>query len=266
MITRIFTAAVLIAIFLPLMLIGGWTVYLMVGVVGVLAHYELTSIVSKRIPIWLRVLIIFTYTVIAFLPFEKMIFVSFVSAFFLIVCAEWDERIELNDIMLITTICSFVSFCAHSFLRIGLLNNMYLIIITVITYMNDTGAYFAGNFIGNKIFEGKHRFNVRVSPKKTWEGTIGGFITSIITAIIFGLIYPELMGGMKGACIIGILFGICGTLGDLMFSLIKRHFNVKDYGSILPGHGGVLDRVDSLLVNFGIIMCVLQFIVDITSK
>ncbi len=119
---------------------------------------------------------------------------------------------------------------------------MEVILVTfILLWLNDTGAYLFGmNFGRTKLCE-------RLSPKKTWEGFWGGFALSIVGGILFGLLFNAtgatlLMWGVYAA-----LISVVGTFGDLFESLIKRTVGVKDSGNLIPGHGGILDRVDSLL-------------------
>ena len=108
------------------------------------------------------------------------------------------------------------------------------------TWASDTFAYFVGRKFG------KHKMCPSVSPNKTWEGFVGGLIISTIVSTLF---YHFLVGeeSILLLILITILLSIIGALGDLVFSSIKRHFGIKDYGNIMPGHGGVLDRLDSIL-------------------
>lgn len=124
--------------------------------------------------------------------------------------------------------------------------------ILFLQWANDTGAYFVGKSIGTrKLFE-------KVSPKKTWEGTIGGFLFGLIIAYCFFTFFgiltlPEWIG-------LGIITAVFGTLGDLAESLFKRTLAIKDSGSILPGHGGFLDRFDGLLLSLPFSTAYLHFI------
>lgn len=116
----------------------------------------------------------------------------------------------------------------------------WLYAVLAITWLQDTGAYFAGRAFG------RHRMAPYLSPKKTWEGAIGG----LLSALIVGILVKPLLGlpiSYAGAALLGIVGGIVGPLGDLAESLIKRQVNVKDAGALIPGHGGILDRVDSML-------------------
>lgn len=121
----------------------------------------------------------------------------------------------------------------------------YLVLLTVLlAFITDGGAYFAGVFLG------KHRGITKVSPNKSVEGYIGGFATGIIFSVLYGLVI-SLITSMPVNYIsltaIGLLGALVTELGDLAFSFIKRQYGVKDYGNLLPGHGGMLDRFDSMI-------------------
>lgn len=106
-------------------------------------------------------------------------------------------------------------------------------------WINDTAAYLVGSFLG------KHKMYERVSPGKTWEGTIGGMLITLTLAYVIYLVFPQL--ALRHWLAIALIVSVFGTLGDLAESLLKRTAGVKDSGKIMPGHGGVLDRFDSLL-------------------
>lgn len=111
----------------------------------------------------------------------------------------------------------------------------------LLIWASDTGAY----MIGSKF--GKHRLFERISPKKSWEGFLGGMITSILVAWLISNWIPDL--SMQQWIIIAVIVVSTGTLGDLVESMLKRSLNVKDSGVIFPGHGGILDRFDGLLIS-----------------
>ena len=112
--------------------------------------------------------------------------------------------------------------------------------IFVFIWLSDTGAYCVGSLIG------KHRLFERISPKKSWEGSIGGGIFSIASSLGFAHFFPFMPGWQwVGLAIVVVIFG---TWGDLTESLMKRQLGIKDSGNILPGHGGMLDRFDSALM------------------
>ena len=113
----------------------------------------------------------------------------------------------------------------------------------VLTWSADSGAYFAGRAFGkNKLFE-------RVSPKKTIEGVVGGVVLSTVVSYFFCSTWlPEVP--VVSSILIGVVWALLSVVGDLVESMMKRAFGVKDSGNIMPGHGGVIDRLDSLLFTF----------------
>lgn len=119
-------------------------------------------------------------------------------------------------------------------------------------WVNDSFAYLTGSMLG------KHKLFERISPKKSWEGFIGGVVFSIIAAIVYSHFCDDLMpASWVGFALIAV---IAGTFGDLVESLFKRTLGVKDSGSILPGHGGMLDRIDSLLFAIPALVIYLQIV------
>ncbi len=121
----------------------------------------------------------------------------------------------------------------------GAYNPWLMIGVFVIIWTNDTGAYLIGSMIG------KNKLAEKISPNKTWEGAIGGAVFAILFAILY-FHFTNLFTPVE-TVFISLATVIAGTMGDLTESLIKRNFNVKDSGNMLPGHGGLLDRFDSLL-------------------
>lgn len=115
-----------------------------------------------------------------------------------------------------------------------------ILIVAVVTWGNDTMAYFGGKLMG------RHKMAPRVSPNKTWEGSVWGMAGSVAGALIVrALAWPELaLAPLLGFALVG---GALGQAGDLVESLFKRTFAVKDSGGVLPGHGGFLDRIDAFL-------------------
>lgn len=128
---------------------------------------------------------------------------------------------------------------------------------------NDMGAYFIG------LLFGKHKMNERISPKKTWEGFIGGVVFSIVVSTTFALVcallgYPILpildVQHLYYVIVLSILMPLISDVGDFVFSSIKRTFGVKDFSNLLPGHGGILDRIDSLIFASALVSCLIIFI------
>lgn len=129
--------------------------------------------------------------------------------------------------------------------------------------MNDIGAYFVGMLFG------KHKMNPRISPKKTWEGFVGGIVISAVFSITFALVMAlvkrpilprfALDTQFYWIPVISIVMPLAGDIGDFVFSAIKRNAGIKDFSNLLPGHGGVLDRIDSLLFAGGAVAAMIAF-------
>ncbi len=115
----------------------------------------------------------------------------------------------------------------------------------ILLWTNDTGAYLAGITIG------KHRLWERISPKKTWEGFTGGFLLTLTAALLIGPWIGVI--SRAGWLAVAVIISVFGTYGDLVESMLKRCGGVKDSGNILPGHGGFLDRFDSVIVSFPVV-------------
>lgn len=135
-------------------------------------------------------------------------------------------------------------------LPIALMNVVYhitpglLLLLFVLVWVNDTFAYLVGCSFG------KHRLWERISPKKSWEGFWGGLIATVAAACLCGAFFSRFVGGygIVTLGIIGLIVGLSGTVGDLVESLLKRTVGIKDSGNLIPGHGGILDRIDSILL------------------
>lgn len=164
------------------------------------------------------------------------------------------EKVKFEEIALM----SFVSFLIplslstivflHKIFNTGV---YYVVLALLIPWISDAGAYFIGSAFG------KHKMAPKISPKKSWEGFFGGLAAAIVTAVIVGLGYPWVDGFINGAAsfkvnvlylvLIAVIGSILGVVGDFSASLLKRQCMVKDFGNIIPGHGGILDRFDSVL-------------------
>ena len=138
----------------------------------------------------------------------------------------------------------------------------YILIPFIIACLSDIGAYFVGSFFG------KHKLCPNISPKKTVEGLAGGVAASILGLLIYCLIL-QLGFDFKVNYFLVFLYGVVGSLagvfGDLTFSVVKRQTGIKDYGNIFPGHGGVLDRFDSVIVVAPLVEALLLLIPVVTN-
>ena len=134
----------------------------------------------------------------------------------------------------------------------------YLVLFAVLlAFVTDAGAYFAGVFVG------RHRGVTRVSPNKSLEGYIGGFVAGVAFALIYGLVISEIArvpADLLPLALCGLLGAAATEVGDLAFSFVKRQYGVKDFGHLLPGHGGMLDRFDSMLFCAPVVLAIVWFL------
>ena len=146
----------------------------------------------------------------------------------------------------------------------GVSVSFFFVLIFLLPWMADGGGY----FIGSKF--GKHKLSPNISPKKTIEGVLGGLVFCIAAALLMGLVFQFMILGNNvrvnfvALIIIALFDSVLSILGDLSFSLIKRNLNIKDYGSIFPGHGGMLDRCDSIIFTAPLVVVLSQFVPFLT--
>lgn len=134
----------------------------------------------------------------------------------------------------------------------GTYHYAFLLAMLVFIWVNDSFAYLTGSLFG------KHRMCERISPKKSWEGFAGGVVFTIAASIVYANFFTQLpVWGWIGFALVMIVFG---TLGDLVESLFKRTLNVKDSGNLLPGHGGILDRFDSVIFSIPALFIYIQIV------
>ena len=160
--------------------------------------------------------------------------------------------LTLLGIIYVTIPFSILNFLAFPASHDGpMYSNVVIISLFLFVWASDSGAYLFG------VRFGKHRLFERISPKKSWEGLLGGVVTALLVAWLLTFVYHQyslfLLGGMA------IVIVISGTLGDLIESMIKRSLGIKDSGKFMPGHGGLLDRFDSILLASPAIYFMLQF-------
>lgn len=246
---RVYTAAVLVpVVYIIIRYLPPWTLTVLLMAGGALALIELYRICLRSPQNYL--LIGVGMMVSAFvlarhqLPLTLMdlwtIATMAVPIAMLIANGSFEHR--LKDTALIAFGVLYVGFTLSTVASTRLLpgGERFVLFLALVTWAADTGAYYAGTLWG------KHLLAPSISPKKTIEGVGGGAGLALVTACVAHASFvPEL--SLQDAVILGLLLTIAGLLGDLWESAIKRRAGVKDSGSILPGHGGMLDRLDSLL-------------------
>lgn len=257
---RILTAMVLLCILtVVLMFLNTLLLNAVVGLISILAVYELLSATNLLRFKGLTVLTVIQVLVLTFLRTHYLwryiipiLFVIILGYFILLIKNFGAMKIEhLAMSFLFSTLIPLFFSCAihirddHGVVKGG----FYLLIAMGAAWLSDTGAYFVGTFFG------KHKLAPKVSPKKTVEGSIGGLVSSTFLILLLGVGYTSLLANRGIAAQINYpllavltpIYSVIGMVGDLSASTIKREYGVKDYSNIMPGHGGILDRFDSLM-------------------
>lgn len=238
-----------------------WILYLLFYLVSLVGLYEFYGLVSPGLPkviqgagyllifllflIMYRGQLLYALAVISFLTILPMTFYLFIPP-----STGRDRTSELGKAVMGPVYVGLPLAMLLPIDRYYLIHyhtqGIWIFFLLAVTFANDTGAFYFG-----KIF-GKHRLYESVSPKKTWEGAAGGLISGLIAGLLFiFLLRPYPVNPVA----VGLILALCisGQIGDLSESMLKREHGAKDSGGILPGHGGILDRIDSILFSVPIL-------------
>ena len=271
--TRILTAIVMLSLFIPVLWFSETIVYpiAMTLLVGIAAfelvrclglHRDLfLSLPAIIIPMGLTLYAKFAESPTAHFGGVALSFFLF-TVYLLAVAVFRAGRTTYSSVMGALGGSFYISVAFSSMVLLRYLpNGAYLFLLPFIgAWVSDTFAYFTGRFLG------KHKLIPEVSPKKTVEGAIGGILFCTLAFVGFALIYNAFLRGEGGQiipwwlmAIVGVLTSIVSQFGDLAMSVIKRHYGIKDFGNIFPGHGGMLDRFDSVVAVSIFLAVVLGF-------
>src|SRR5699024_3825533 len=240
---RIITAIIALIILVPLIIYGNWPFIVMTYLLASIGLYELTRMydVNKGIMygvlslpfLWL---LVYPYTL--FMPTVKVMLLFAIILFILSVLLKNKFTFQDGSFLFMSTFYLGIAF--FFLIEVRLLGLNYFLFVLFLIWATDTGAYFVGKGLG------KRKLWPEISPNKTIAGALGGVLIAIIVALVFQVVYPfDLSYSM--VTLIAILISVFGQMGDLVASAMKRQYDIKDFGKLFPGHGGVLDRLDSLL-------------------
>ena len=281
--TRIITGTVAVGIFVPVCIFSNtWVFPIVFALLSLIAIFELAKCLNLNknliltIPMYLLAasLPILRYVIYRediLKPNSEFMLYAITSAFvvlifFLAYVMFGNNKKNLSDVLTFYALAIYVIGCFVSIIIVRFTGTeefadigkyLYLLIF-VSAWVCDTFAYFVGRLLG------KHKLIPAISPKKTVEGAIGGIVFTEIALVIYWLIvkYACNYDGLSIAhiCVLGVILPIVSQIGDLIASSIKRQYNIKDYGKLFPGHGGVLDRFDSAMLVAPVI-CIINSIV-----
>lgn len=204
------------------------------------------------------VLLVLTVWEMPFIASLAVLIIAVVAGWFMLIIAD-DKKTEITRVvtsfsalpLLVLPLYFLAVIYTSSFG--GVSGRLYLFFLILVTKLGDVGAYTVGTISSKTMPVGNHKILPTISPKKSWEGTVGGMVISIIASLIFCNYVPEMVPAGLGKIMFAILAGALlftgGFIGDLTESALKRGTGVKDSGTIIPGMGGALDVIDSLLLN-----------------
>lgn len=249
---RVFTAFAGIALLLVLIWLGTTWVTFLAGIVAIIAGLEFYSLIyrDKNTPVISPglALVFLLATGPAFrekILYLLILIILLIPFLLLNIIENIKKRILFHEGWTFFFAVIFTGFLLSYYTSLINMNQgrLWTILTLFTTFAADSGAYFTGRAWGKRALAPK------ISPRKTWEGAVGGLICATVSGLILSNILLGLTKGILWSIIPGLLIGIFSPLGDLAASTFKRRAGVKDSGIILPGHGGILDRIDSLLIS-----------------
>ena len=253
--TRILSGIVLIVVLLVALLIA--PTYVAAALVGLMcgsASYELlyrtglcrhwrlnvySAVMAFGVSVWSFFFGGYTWAIAGIFAYLMLLFAEMLAS---------GLKLGIQQVCLCLLSGFVIPFLLTALVRILMMPwGRYLIFVPfLMAFLSDTGAYFVG------VFFGKHKMAPVVSPKKSWEGFFGGIATAVVGMLLYGLIMERVFlfeVNYLLALVYGLLGSLAGVMGDLSMSVIKRQVGIKDYGDLIPGHGGILDRFDSVMIT-----------------
>ena len=249
--TRVITAIVALAIFLPILYVGGICIQVAASVLAVIAAAEVV-LMRKTLLVDFGAILTMVGALVMTLPVglwdaiqapvvlhrSSLLYIFVILMLLHTVIAKNKFSFEDAGVFTLTMMYVGMGFGMMVAARNAGLDT--LMFAFLIVWLTDSGAY----MIGRKL--GKHKLT-KISPNKTWEGSIGGTVVAVIAAAVYTYFFPQAYS-WPVMIIISIVLSVAGQFGDLIESGLKRFYKVKDSGNVLPGHGGILDRFDSMLI------------------
>ena len=260
---RIITGIFIIAVTLPIVLLSDYIVYpIAIGLCSLMAMFEILRVLGleKRWSVSLP-----TYIISALMPvFAYDLFLGEGAVYaknYILLCmciiftyllyimgASVFSKGKLS-VSLAATVFMMLTYVVSSFTALSLIRyikggEVIFVLVFIVAWISDAGAYFVGSLLG------KHKLIPEVSPKKTVEGAIGGIVIAILAFLLYGWgveLFTDYEANYAVLAISGGILAVISQVGDLIASLLKREHGIKDYSNILPGHGGIMDRFDSII-------------------
>ncbi|MEG2457709.1 MAG: phosphatidate cytidylyltransferase [Bacilli bacterium] len=246
---RIISGLIALIIVIPLIIVGGIPYYIGVCVLAVLAFRELMGLkekekdipkVIKFLSVLSLVLLIISNSMYEYLDYRVITFIIFLHLLPLVMYSK-SKLYNISDALFSIGTLFFLGLAFSYLITIRIYDIDYLIILILVSLLTDTFSFITGSLIG------KHKLCKSISPNKTWEGFIGGVLFSTFICTCFYVTAFDYSSNIIVLIAVVSALSIISQLGDLVCSCIKRYYKVKDFSNIMPGHGGIIDRLDSIL-------------------
>lgn len=247
---RIITGVIAAALFLPIVFLGGLPFVILTYFLATIGLYELLKMRKLNIFSVNGLLSLLFLWVILFPKKYDHVLITFnyskveLGIAFILLLLTYSvitkNRFTFEDVGFSILSAIYVGIGFYFFLETRQAGLVYIFYSLFMIWATDSGAYFIGKALG------KNKLWPEISPNKTVEGSIGGVVCAVVVAVLF-VLFTNINASILSLIGITVVLSVFGQIGDLVESAFKRHFNVKDSGAILPGHGGILDRFDSLL-------------------
>ncbi len=265
--TRILSGIVLAVVTLASHLFGGpvlFAVCMVISLIGMMELYRLVNVHKDMLGIVGYITAMLYYAGVYFDRTEyglAAIVAGFMAVMFVYVARY--PKYKANEVMLTYFGIIYLAVMISYIFRVRELNGgIYLVwLIYICSWINDTFAYFTGITLGRK---GNHKMTPNLSPKKSFEGLFGGIIGSAVVGAVYGAFAGRFIDGLENSVLLFAIVSAVGAalsvVGDLSASAIKRNYGIKDYGKLIPGHGGILDRYDSVIFTAPVVYYLIEFL------
>ncbi len=262
---RVISAIIALGIVIPLYLLGGIPFSILIGIISLLGYKEIIALKEShhKLPLSVVVLGVFSLMLLIFTTYDGYVLafgVSYQAVAFLLIAMliptlfyKDDNIYTTRDAFYMIGIILFLGITFNALLLVRHLNILFLGYLFIISALNDTFAMIIGKLIG------QYKLCPKISPNKTIEGSLAGLILGTFVAVLFyyHLINPLALGKL---IMITTFLSLIGQIGDILFSKIKRENGIKDFSNIMPGHGGILDRLDSISFILIAFILILRYI------
>ncbi len=251
--TRVISAVIALLIFIPIIFHGGMVFNIVAYLIGLIALKEFMDAkgTKKEIPFIIKIVAYILISLIILTDVTKVsinysldyriIALLFLSLLTPVVLYHDNNKYSIKDAFYLISGILFLGISLALLIMLRHIDLKLFVFLFIITIMTDTFAYITGCLVG------KHKLVPSVSPKKTWEGMLGGTVMGVFISSMFYFTCINPNVSLVNLILVCIFLSLIGQAGDLVFSSIKRYFKIKDFSNIMPGHGGVLDRLDSII-------------------